>query len=240
MTQNKLIAFALFGAALLFAVMPFFSSFSGFDPEAFPVPQYDPPAQPAGYAFSIWGPIYLVLILSTGWGAFRHPDDPDWARARPPLLISLLIGAAWLPIAVVNPLLATLLIWAMLIAGLVALARTPDTPRLAFRAPVALYCGWLAAASWVSVALTGAGYEIIFGQFTWAVIAIIAATATALAVIALVSGIPEFGAAVIWAFVAIVVANRTYAPGVATLAAAAALIVLICLVVRMQETRQSA
>ncbi|MBT8425420.1 MAG: hypothetical protein KJO67_10620 [Silicimonas sp.] len=219
--------------------MPFFTSFSGYDPDAFPVPQNDPPAQPAGYAFSIWGPIYLVLILSTGWGAFRHPDDPDWAPARVPLLISLLIGAAWLPIAAVNPLVATVLIWMMLIAGLVALARTPATPRLAFRAPVALYCGWLAAASWVSVALTGAGYDLVFGPYLWALIAIVAATATALAVLARIPDIPEFSAAVIWAFVALVVANWSVSPGVAALAAASALVVLAMQIIRIRDSRQS-
>ena len=41
---------------LLFAVSPLFTQgFNGFEPDQFPVPQDDPPVQPAGYAFSIWG-----------------------------------------------------------------------------------------------------------------------------------------------------------------------------------------
>jgi len=42
-------------AALAFAITPFLSpEFGGFDPNLYPMPQDDPPVQPAGWAFSIW------------------------------------------------------------------------------------------------------------------------------------------------------------------------------------------
>ena len=59
---------------LFFAASPFLSEgFNGFAPDQFPVPQDDPPVQPAGYAFSIWGVIYLWLIVGTGFGGEEPP-----------------------------------------------------------------------------------------------------------------------------------------------------------------------
>jgi hypothetical protein len=206
MTFAKIAPWALAAAALAFAAMPFFTPFSGFEPDAFPIPQTDPPAQPAGYAFAIWGLIYLWLIVSTLFGASARADDAGWARMRPALLVSLAIGTIWLPVAGRSPLWALVLIWAMLITALIALARTPqDRDRLLLRAPIGLYAGWLTAASWVSVALNGAGFGVAMGETGWAIAAILGAAATALAVILRLPAVPAFAAAVVWALIAVVV-----------------------------------
>ncbi|SFH23478.1 hypothetical protein SAMN04488020_108143 [Palleronia marisminoris] len=90
--------------ALAFAASPLLTgSFGGFDPNAFPVPQQDPPVTPEGYAFSIWGLIYLALIAH-GLIGLRRGDDPDWARTRAPLALSLAVGAIWIPVAKASPL----------------------------------------------------------------------------------------------------------------------------------------
>ena len=50
--------------AILFALSPLASDgFNGFKPDQFPVVQERWPVQPAGWAFSIWGLIYLGLIV---------------------------------------------------------------------------------------------------------------------------------------------------------------------------------
>ena len=102
---ERMKAILVLTAAMAFAVAPFFVPFDGFDPGAYPVPQEDPPVQPAGYAFSIWGPIYIWLLVSAGYGLFRRAADPVWDRTRWPLFISLVIGAAWLPVAQNEPCL---------------------------------------------------------------------------------------------------------------------------------------
>lgn len=202
--SNKTLSFAILLAAIAFAIVPFFSTFSGYGPDAFPIPQINPPAQPAGYAFAIWGVIYLWLIVSAIFGITRHSDDATWRAARLPLLASLIIGAIWLPVAETNAIAATVLIWAMLITALLALMRAPDTTRLVFKAPIALYAGWLAAASWVSIALVGAGYGLFFDAATWAIIIVLAATALSALVLMRLNAIPEFGFAVTWALIAVV------------------------------------
>lgn len=223
MERNRLMAWAVLAASLAFAVVPFFSPFNGFDPDRFPVPQVDPPVQPAGYAFSIWGVIYLWLILSAVFGLWKRADDAGWASARPWLLVSLAFGIPWLPVAGVSPLAALVMIWAMLLAALVALAKTPLADRWLFRAPVGLYAGWLTAASWVSVALNGAGFGILAGETAWAFVAIIGALLMLHLVLARLDRIPEFAFAVAWALVAIAVKSWESDPGLAVLPAAGAL-----------------
>jgi hypothetical protein len=54
--------------------------FTGFDPDQMPVPVDDPPIQPAGWAFAIWGVIYLWLLASAGFGLFKRDTTPAGTR----------------------------------------------------------------------------------------------------------------------------------------------------------------
>ena len=102
-------------ATLAFGISPLLvPDFGGYDPSQFPIPIEEPPVQPAGYAFSIWGLIYLWLIGMALYGLVRRGEDPRWDAARPPLIASLAVGAVWLPVALASPIWATILIWAML------------------------------------------------------------------------------------------------------------------------------
>jgi hypothetical protein len=214
-------AILVFCSAVAFAVAPFMVPFDGFDPTLYPVPQDSPPTQPAGYAFSIWGPIYLWLLASAAFGLFKRAEDPRWDAGRWPLFLSLAIGTAWLSVAQVSPVMATVLIWAMLGLALLALFRAPadDLPWLA--APVGLYAGWLTAASAVSIGLLAAGYGVLGGEAA-AFAAIALGAVIALFVVRRTAN-PGYAAAVVWALVALVVRNGSENLGVATAAGLAAL-----------------
>jgi len=83
------IAYAVLLATAAFAIAPAVTNpFMGFTADQLPVPQIDPPIQPAGYAFSIWGLIYSWLILSAVFGVWKRPQDEGWNNARAPLLVS--------------------------------------------------------------------------------------------------------------------------------------------------------
>lgn len=194
-------------AAILFAASPLFTEgFNGFEPGQFPVPQDDPPVQPAGYAFSIWGLIYLWLIIGAGFGLLKRSDDPDWEAMRPPLVVSLVIGAAWLPVANVSPVIATILIWVMLGTAFLSLFRVGDTDRWFQQAPVAIYAGWLTAASSVSIGLLLGGYGLLSG--TWAaIVALSFGLVIALVAQYRLHRAPEYGVTVIWALIGVIVAN---------------------------------
>tara|TARA_R110002033_G_scaffold33726_9_gene71191 strand:- start:8039 stop:8728 length:690 start_codon:yes stop_codon:yes gene_type:complete len=202
--------------SIAFAASPLLvPGFGGFDPNQFPIPQDSPPVQPAGYAFSIWGLIYLWLIASALFGLKRAAE---WTAMRPALAVSLAIGATWLPVAMLSPIWAAILIWAMLVTALIALFRAPmiDKPWAAW--PIGLYTGWLSAASCVSLGLLAAGYGWM-SQQTAAYVFVGLAILLAMVVQSLLNRTPTYGLAVIWALIAVAVHNwDTASTGVAWLA----------------------
>ena len=194
-------------AAVAFLLSPFFSSgFNGFSADQFPIPQDNPPVQPAGYAFSIWGLIYLALLIGAVYGLLKRADDAGWDVARWPLIASLAVGAAWIPVANSSVFGATLLIWIMLATAVLALKAAGKKDRLFLRAPIALYAGWLTAASCVSIGLVLAGYGWIGGTAA-ALLCITLALVIALSVQLARPDTPEYSAAVLWALVGIIVSN---------------------------------
>jgi hypothetical protein len=210
--------------ALAFAASPLWvPGFGGFDPDKFPFPQTNPPVQPAGYAFSIWGVIYLWLIIGCGFGAWRRAKDAAWAPMRMPLALSLGFGAIWLPVAVLSPIWATLLIWVMLITALWALWLSPRTDAWAAALPVALYAGWLSAASFVALGLILGGYGWTSDTTAaWLMIAL--AIVLAFGVQWRLGRAPTYAIAVIWALVAVAVRDGFDPTGISALALCGAVI----------------
>ncbi len=194
-------------AAVAFLLSPFFSSgFNGFTPDQFPIPQVDPPVQPAGYAFSIWGLIYLALLAGAVYGLVRRANDAGWNAMRWPLIVSLGVGAAWIPVANQSVFGATILIWVMLVAAVVALIAAGKDDRVWLRSPIAFYAGWLTAASSVSIGLVLAGYGWLGGTAA-ALVCIALALAIAVTVQVTRSDTPEYAIAVIWALIGVVFSN---------------------------------
>ena len=209
-----------------FVVSPALTApFSGFEANQLPIPQIDPPIQPAGYAFAIWGLIYAWLTISAVFGVVKRRDSPTWDHARAPLIISLAVGTPWLWIANQSAIWATISIFIMAIFAIWALLRAPAFDRWWFQAPVGIYAGWLTAASFVSLGSTAAGYGIVLGSLGWAYLAIPLALIVTLTVVSRRPSAPECGMTVIWALVGIIVANTTQNTGVSAMAAAGIIIV---------------
>ena len=209
-----------------FVVSPAFTNpFMGFTADQLPYPQIDPPVQPAGYAFAIWGLIYSWLVVSAVFGVWKRRSDAAWDHVRAPLMISLAVGTPWLAIANASAVWATITIFIMSAAAIVALIRAPKLDGWWLQAPVGIYAGWLTAASFVSLGSTAAGYGIALGSLGWAYLAIILALGVTLAVIARKPTAPEYGITVIWALIGIIVANLSGAVGVMILAAAGIIVV---------------
>lgn len=213
---------------LAFAASPLVvDDFAGYDTTAFPVPMAEPPMQPAGWAFGIWGVIYAWLVVMGAFGVFRRRDDPGWDATRSPLSVSLLVGSVWLFVAVDAPILATGLIWLMLATAVVALVRTPRRDRWALRGAIALYAGWLTAAASVSLGLIAAGHGVLdLSPEVWAYATLSITGLVAVPVILARPSIP-YVAAIVWALAGIAAAL----PPVAVIGCAAfgavALVVLL-------------
>ncbi len=220
--ERRMKAILAFVAAVAFVAAPFLvRGFAGFEPSLFPVPQDRPPVQPAGYAFSIWLPIYVGLLVHAGFGLFLRAEDAGWDAPRWPLVVSLGAGSAWLGVATFSPIWATVLIWVMLAGALLALWFAPRADRWPGQLPLGLYAGWLTAASWVSVGFLLGGYGLA-SETLAALVAVALAAVFALAVQLGIPRAPEYGLAVIWALVAVALANLTGSLVVAALALLAA------------------
>lgn len=198
--------------------------FTGFRPDQLPIPQVDPPIQPAGYAFAIWGLIYAGLFVSAAFGLAVRVTDTAWETTRFPLLLSLALGTPWLWVANQSATGATALIFTMLIFAVIALLRSPDHDRWLLRAPIALYAGWLTAASFVSLGSLAAGHGIVLDQLDWAYAGIVMALLVTLTIQNRVKA-PEYGLTVIWALVGIIMANQVENLWVSVTAAAGILLI---------------
>ncbi len=227
---------ALLAAIIAMVAAPALTpAFTGYDPATFPVRIDRPAIQPAGYAFSIWGLIYLWLLAHAAFGLLKRKSDPAFLRPALPLLISGLLGSVWLAIASTAPLMATAVILVMgALAMLAYLRADPVQDRWLLAAPLAIYAGWLTAACGVSVGVILAGYGILSN------------TASALAMLAVVIGValvvqarrpamPVYGATVIWAAIGVVVANWADTPMVAYTAIFGAALVAVWTVITLRR-----
>jgi hypothetical protein len=179
----------------------------------------DPPIQPPGAFFSIWGLIYAGLLASAVFGLWRRADDAGWDRARVPLAASLAVGTPWLLVAQRSAEAATLMIVLMAATAVWALRAAPAHDRWLLEAPVGLYAGWLVAATWVSVASVMAGNGVLVGSLGWAFLGVAGALAVGVAVL-LARASAAFALAASWALLGIAVKNAAPHPGLALLAAA--------------------
>lgn len=215
-------------AALAFGLSPLFTpDFRGYDPSQFPALVGRPAILPAGYAFSIWGLIYLWLVVHAGYGLWKRAEDPAWDATRLPLVLSLAVGAVWLAVAVRSPLWASLLIVAMLAGALLALKATRDAPdRWLLAAPIALYAGWLTAANGVSWGVLLSGYGLLDDRIA-AYVMLLVVLNLALYVLSRLTRAPEYGLALIWALVAIIAADGWAVPTVSGLAVVGIVLVAI-------------
>lgn len=221
----KLKAVLVLVAAIAFVLSPFLAQpFTGFDPAQMPVPVERPPIQPAGYAFSIWGVIYLWLLASAGFGLIRRDTAPDWDAGRWALFASLAIGASWIAVALTAPIMATVLIWLMLAGAVWALLRAPARDRGWNAQPLGLYAGWLTAASCVALGTVAIGHGLGSEMaISWIMLLFALLLAVALTRALRVASYPI---AVAWALIGVVVANGASAFGIAAGLGALALLAL--------------
>lgn len=227
--------------ALLLAILAMVAApaltpaFTGYDPGTFPVRIERPAIQPAGYAFSIWGLIYLWLLAHAVFGLVKRRDDPAFLRPALPLLVSGLLGSVWLAIAGSAPLLATLTILVMGGLALLAYLRAdPLQDRWMLAAPLAIYAGWLTAACGVSVGVILAGHGLLSDSGS-ALVMLGAVIAVTLWVQARRPAMPVYGATVVWAAIGIIAANRGKNLTVSAAAAAGAILVTVWTVAKLRR-----
>jgi hypothetical protein len=210
---------------IAFAAAPAFApEFRGYAAEQLPIAIERHAVQPAAYAFSIWGVIFLWLLASAAFGLRARADHPAWRATHPALMAAMALGTLWLFLAASNPLLASAAILLMAACAIIAFLRADAAQdRWILAAPLGIFAGWVSAASLVSFGIMLGGYGLV-SHPTAALIMVAVLIAAALYVQSLRPMMPIYGATVVWAVIAVAVVNRSDQPLVALAAAFAALI----------------
>jgi len=173
---------------------------------------------PAGYAFSIWGLIYLGLLAHGIFQVKRafldRKDDDFILQIGPWLIIANLANAAWLWFWLSDHIgISALMIILILVSLLISVVRLnmerwdAPLPIIAWTWwPISLYSGWITVATIanITVYLTKIGWQALFTETSWAMIMIVVATIVNLLMI-LFRNMREYAAVGIWAIVAIAV-----------------------------------
>jgi hypothetical protein len=207
--------------------------------------RYDSAVDPAGYAFSIWGLIYLAcLVLAVHQARPSLRDDAVLDGLRSPLAAAFALSGLWIVLFQQERfLLAQAVIFgltASLARAYTRLARAGQPrsrmERWAVHTPVGLYLGWatVATVAGASTTLLAVGVdELGIPPAAWGV-ALMVVAAGVLGAVTL-AGLPEpgFPLAGAWALVAIAVAQADRRPAVAVAAGAASAAVLVALAARL-------
>ena len=177
---------------------------------------------PAGYAFSIWGVIYLGLlgfVFYTGRSLFtkKKDNDPVVLEIGWWFVISCIGNSAWVVAWLHEYTLLSVVIMIVMLFSLIKIILNtrmeldfhPVHRYLLIYWPFAFYTGWLSVALIANIAalLTKNSWDAFgISEVSWTIIMIAIAGIVNIAVL-LIRNLREFALVGIWALIAIAVAN---------------------------------
>ena len=161
---------------------------------------------PAGYVFSIWGVIYLGIIIYL-ISMFVNFKKEDMAIA-PYVIVSSLANTAWIFMWHYKLIYLSVIFMLIILASLIVIALKLNKPEVssAKKIPFNIYLGWISVASIANIA--GALYTANWNGFgispeVWSAIMIV--IATVLAILALIKKNAAYTLVILWALIGIVV-----------------------------------
>ena len=195
---------------------------------------------PAGFTFSIWGVIYLLLLVFVFWQALpAQSNNLKVAGISTYFKINCLANALWIVVWHYDLLALSLVIMVLILVTLVMIYRTlvaeihtaNFTEHLALYLPFSLYTGWITVATVAnaSVFQTGNGWDDVLltsVQWTMAKLALAGAIGTT---IIIKYRDPVFAVAVAWAAFGIA-AKQSGTPAVLGAATTLSLLLLFLIV----------
>lgn len=177
---------------------------------------YPVPFTPAGYVFSIWGLIYLGLLVFGVWQALpAQATEPRLRAVAPWVILAGAFNVAWLVVWHAGQVVWAVLPMVGLLASLLMVYEGLRTERahdlrgfrIAALAPFGIYLGWITVATIANVAIAGwaLGWRgAPFGTELGAVALVALASVIGLWVLR-VRGDVAFALVLVWAFVGIAV-----------------------------------
>lgn len=196
---------------------------------------------PAGYAFAIWGVIYILLGFFVAYQALPHVRDrPFQKRIGWLFVLSSVLNILWLFAWQYEHLVVSVVIMFVLLATLITIyvrldigrAKVGWGERLMVHLPFSVYLGWITiaaianvAAALVSIEWDGFGIE----PEVWAALMILVAMVIAI-LVAVTRRDVAYELVIIWALVAVAV-NQSLNPVVVFMTSISIAVVVIALVV---------
>ncbi|MCW0401445.1 hypothetical protein NB688_002437 [Xanthomonas sacchari] len=169
----------------------------------------------AGYAFAIWGVIFLLDLAFGLWqSSARRRRVSALAQVRTPAALGFALTAAWMPVfSQQHFLLALAVIWTALAAMLLAALRLSRDPApesgqtLWAWLPLSLHAGWLSLAAFLNTAQVIVAYRWLSTErmLPWSLVLFALAAALLLGMNRAMRGNLAYAAAALWALSAVYV-----------------------------------
>jgi hypothetical protein len=205
---------------------------------------------PAGYAFSIWGLIYILLIMFVVWqwvAWFKHNDDRDLKQTGIWFALSSFANGTWIVAWLYGNVGISVVLMLVLLVSLIVLTvrlrlEIWDAPkRTIFFVwwPICVYLGWIIVASVANIAafLVSINWQGAYmGAEAWTVTMIIAAAIIYLLLIYF-RNLREAALVGIWALVAIAVKQWQMQPAIVAAAIAAAVVLFVAIAYNAYKNR---
>lgn len=194
----------------------------------------------AGYAFAIWGVIYLWLLVYAVRQALPQTGESMLIHRLGWPSVAALLGIGWWVVAAAFDweMATIVLIFGALAALLVALLANADAIRALPRAdrdrwmtvwPLSMLAGWLTIAAPLNLITVATGNDALPGVLSptvWAILAIVAVTTVALGVTQRLRTL-AYGLPIAWGLLGAFVAEQARNPMLAYVALAAVVAVLV-------------
>lgn len=205
---------------------------------------------PAGYAFSIWGVIYLGLLgfIFYGWRFLPDKNDHLVSKIGWWFVVSCVANSLWVVVWLYDLIGLSVAVMIALLLSLFKIVQNADIyekrnvamiTRLCIIWPFSIYFGWVSVALIADVAafltkIGWNGWEI--SGITWTVIMLCAAGLVNILVIQ-TKKLYAFGLVGIWAVLAISVANQNNSTSVVYTCYGVAATVLVFIAVNLFKTK---
>lgn len=202
---------------------------------------------PAGYVFSIWSIIYILLGTFMVYQALPSQKEKNYQKRIGWLFVfSCLLNIVWLFLWQFEYLSLSVVLMFLLLATLITIylrldigkSRVPLHERLAVHLPFSVYLGWITIASIanVTVALVSVGWDGFgISQETWAFSIVAIALLITLLVIATRKDL-AYGLVVVWALLGIAV-KQSGNQNIVTTTEISAVVIVIALVLSILISR---
>jgi translocator protein len=192
---------------------------------------------PAGYVFSIWGVIYILLVAFVIYQALpSQKNNPYQKQIGALFILSNILNSVWLFLWQYDYITVSVVVMFALLATLIAIyvrlgigkAKTPFRETLLVHVPFSVYLGWITIASIANIAaalvsVNWDGFGI--SPETWAILVLTVALIIALAMIFTRKDI-AYTLVIVWALAGIATSQSAYANIVLTTEVAIAISVV--------------